>query len=401
MLSVNTNIAALNAHRQAAMADIAIERNLVRLSSGKRINSASDDAAGLAIVEGMKAQSIGLSQAQRNIQDGVSLCQVADGGLSGIMSTLQRVRQLAVEAATGSLTSNDLNSIQSEIDQLLQCVDDLARTTTFNSIPMLTGGATISGSNTAQKTVKVSAKSPFTDTGLTVQDGNQLTISVTGTARWDRYSLPSDPSGVATPLGAGSPEPGSPVGKVIGKIGNGTPFAVGSNYPGPAGGSGELYLGVNDLFGAYGDNSGFYTATITVSSQNQHITPLKLQVGPNAGDVINVRLSDVTTSELRVNGLTVSTNNDTDPIATLDAAIQTVSSEQAYWGAMTNRLQSANTISAVTQENMDASRTKIEDADMAQQVVALSSSQIVQQSSQAMITQATQKNSRILKLLSA
>lgn len=140
-LRINQNITALNAHRNLVATDNALSKSLERLSSGLRINRAADDAAGLAISEKMRGQIKGLAQAARNAQDGISLIQTAEGALNETHSILQRMRQLAVQAANDTLTSEDRAQIQQEIDQLIGELDRIAQTTEFNTKKLLDGTA--------------------------------------------------------------------------------------------------------------------------------------------------------------------------------------------------------------------------------------------------------------------
>src|SRR6056297_3502580 len=119
-MRINTNIAALNSYNQLNKTQNNLSKSLERLSSGKRINSAADDAAGLAISEKMNAQIGGLSQAQRNAQDGISMIQTAEGALKETHSILQRMRDLSVQASNDTLTAGDRNEIQKEINQLTE-----------------------------------------------------------------------------------------------------------------------------------------------------------------------------------------------------------------------------------------------------------------------------------------
>ncbi|WP_369018111.1 flagellin [Thermatribacter velox] len=140
-LRINQNITALNAHRNLVATDNALSKSLERLSSGLRINRAADDAAGLAISEKMRGQIKGLAQASRNAQDGISMIQTAEGALNETHSILQRMRQLAVQAANDTLTSEDRAQIQQEIDQLIDELDRIAETTEFNTKKLLDGTA--------------------------------------------------------------------------------------------------------------------------------------------------------------------------------------------------------------------------------------------------------------------
>ena len=144
-LSINTNITALLARRQMGIAGTRMTKALERLSSGLRINRAEDDAAGLTIAENLRSQVVGLDRAISNAQDGVSLIQTAEGALSEDTSILQRIRELAVQAANGTLTSIDRLAIQNEVSQLVDEIDRIAETTEFNSIKLLNGNVGAEG----------------------------------------------------------------------------------------------------------------------------------------------------------------------------------------------------------------------------------------------------------------
>jgi flagellin len=136
------------------MNQIAAQKSIQKLASGMRINQASDDAAGLAISEKMRGQIRGLDQASRNIQDSISMIQTAEGGLQEIHSLLQRGRELSVQAANGTLTDSDRQSIQKEIDQITKEIDRIANTTEFNTIKLLNA---VSGADSAEKAKAIEA----------------------------------------------------------------------------------------------------------------------------------------------------------------------------------------------------------------------------------------------------
>jgi len=138
-MRINTNIAALNSYNQLNNTQNNLEKSLQRLSSGKRINGAADDAAGLAISEKMKSQTTGLAQAQRNAQDGISMIQTAEGALKESHSILQRMRELAVQSANDTNTEADRNEIQKEVDQLAAELTRIGETTEFNTQKLLDG----------------------------------------------------------------------------------------------------------------------------------------------------------------------------------------------------------------------------------------------------------------------
>ncbi|MGV8146882.1 MAG: flagellin [Alkaliphilus sp.] len=138
-MRINNNIPALNAHRLLSRNNSKISKTLERLSSGKRINRASDDAAGLAISEKMRAQVKGLKAASRNSLDGISLVQTAEGAMSEVHAMLQRMRELAVQASNGTYNTEDLQTIQNEVEQLLEEIDKIATGTSFNENKLIDG----------------------------------------------------------------------------------------------------------------------------------------------------------------------------------------------------------------------------------------------------------------------
>jgi len=144
-LRINQNVTALNAHRNLTQTDNALSKSLEKLSSGLRINRAADDAAGLAISEKMRGQIKGLAQATRNAQDAISLIQTAEGALNETHSILQRMRQLAVQAANDTNTDDDRAQIQQEIDQLIEELNRIGDTTQFNTKVLLSGDFATSG----------------------------------------------------------------------------------------------------------------------------------------------------------------------------------------------------------------------------------------------------------------
>jgi flagellin len=142
-LRINHNIEALNAHRQLVGTNEKIKKAMERLSSGYRINRGGDDAAGLGISERMRAQIRGLSQAQRNTQDGISMVQTAEGSLAEVHAMLQRIRELAVQYKNGSLSENDRAAISSEVNQLSAEIERIGAQAEFNGIKLLNTNASI------------------------------------------------------------------------------------------------------------------------------------------------------------------------------------------------------------------------------------------------------------------
>jgi flagellin len=178
-LRIQTNVEALNAHRNLVNVNDQVTKSMERLSSGYRINRAADDAAGLAISEKMRAQISGLGQDQRNIQDGVSLVQTAEGALNTVHSMLQRVRELAVQFKNGTLSASNQSAIQSEVAQLASEIERIGTTTQFNGICLLNNTNTVSfqvGANDGE-TIGVAMISLGTTVG-----NSYFNLTPTGTA---------------------------------------------------------------------------------------------------------------------------------------------------------------------------------------------------------------------------
>ena len=150
MTVINTNVSALRAQNGTRMANEALQTAMERLSSGKRINSAKDDAAGLAISSSMTSQIRGMTQAVRNANDGISMAQTADGALDEVTNMLQRIRELAVQASSGTYSSSDRTNLQTEVTALAAQITSITSNTKFNGVGLFTGSAGSSGTVTIQ-----------------------------------------------------------------------------------------------------------------------------------------------------------------------------------------------------------------------------------------------------------
>ena len=179
-LRINTNVAALNTARVLRTSTSSLNKSLERLSSGLRINRAADDAAGLAIAEGFRSMVRGAGVAQRNAQDGVSLVQTAEGALSETTSILQRIRELTVQAANGTQSSQNRSALDSEVKQMLDQIDDIALDTEFNGLRVLSAAQTVtlqSGAMTSQTLIVTVGGAKTNDLGI-----SSVTVSSVATA---------------------------------------------------------------------------------------------------------------------------------------------------------------------------------------------------------------------------
>ena len=177
---INNNVSSLTATNAIKRAESSLNSSIEKLSSGLRINRAADDAAGLAVSEKMRSQIRGLDMAKRNIQDGISLVQTAEGAMDEIHNMLQRLRELAVQSSNGIYTTEDIENIQAEADELIEQIDEIANNSNFNGVNLLDGQANIElqvGVNAADK-ITIDAvnvtKGELNIDGLVINDANTL-----------------------------------------------------------------------------------------------------------------------------------------------------------------------------------------------------------------------------------
>ncbi|MCU1485352.1 MAG: flagellin [Actinomycetia bacterium] len=401
-LRINQNIAAMNAYRNLTVTDGQMSKSLEKLSSGFRINRAADDAAGLSISEGLRAQVGGLKVAVRNAQDGISVVQTAEGAMSEVHSILQRMRDLAVQASnTGSQDSDARVAAQTEFDQLKTEIDRIGNTTRFGSTKLLDGtlGASASQTGTLQTanltTNATAAQHTFT-VGFNDNNGNARSVSIAladSTSYTGQAIVDAVNSAVQTAQSGWG-------------AGNTTDFHA------------ELVQGLGTSFQVKLASS----AAFTTSAVGAQLTGSVLgaaaavavtgsggvfQVGANnassGADKITVAIADVRTSALASGALTgvsakIAAGTST-AIDDVDAAIKAISTARANLGAYQNRFEHTISNLSVTSENLSASESRIRDTDMAQEMVSFTRSQILTQAGTAMLAQANQAPQQVLQLL--
>lgn len=188
-LRINTNVAALNASRTLRRSTSQLNTSLERLSSGLRINRAKDDAAGLAIADGFRSQVRGAQVAQRNVQDGVSLVQTAEGALSETTNILQRIRELAVQASNGTQSTTNRDALNTEVVQLLSQIDDIALDTEFNGLSVLSTAQTVTlqaGAQTSQTLAVTVNGAKSNDLGVSSVRVSSVALAVSALSTVDR-----------------------------------------------------------------------------------------------------------------------------------------------------------------------------------------------------------------------
>jgi flagellin len=334
MTVINTNISATLASNAIKRNDRDMTTAMERLSTGMRINSAGDDAAGLAIAARMQSQVDGLEQAVRNANDGVAMLQVAEGAVVEISNMLSRMRELAIQAASGTYSATDRAALNLELQQLFLEIQRIAVNTEWNGISILNGG-----NDTANSTA--------TKTSITLQIGagsNQE--MVVDLKSWD----PRATFNTADTI--------SGIGNTANKIS----------------GSGQTDAS------AYGSASLVYDAKADDTEQ--------AVVTSESTDATKDKYIDITTSA-----------NAAALVKQIDTAVTAAASERAKLGAYINRLEYAADNLANVAQNTDASRSRIEDADYAEETSELARTQIISQASTAMLAQANQVKQSVLALL--
>jgi len=368
-MRINHNISALNAWRQINSTNYTMSKTLERLSSGYRINRAGDDAAGLAISEKMRGQISGLNMAIKNAQDGISLIQTAEGALSEVHSILQRMRELAVQAASDTNTDADRTQLNEELQQLISEVDRIADTTEFNTKVLLKGGFganLVAGSSTIDTHAGVINITPNGISPLSVaykvdiSVGANVKITVRDTVNSVQQSV-----SVTKPTG--------------------TNTAV-LNF-----GTFGLQIEVSKDI----DSGTSLTMTISVGSAGGYF-----HVGANEDQTISIKINSMDAAALSINGISIDTRTAAESaITTIDNAITSVSTERAKLGAVQNRLEHTVTYLGIAAENLTAAESRIRDADMAHEMMIFTKQQILLQSSTAMLAQANAAPQNVLQLL--
>jgi flagellin len=380
---INTNVISLNAQRNLNSSQNALATTLQRLSSGLRINSAKDDAAGLAISERMTSQIRGLNQAARNANDGISMSQTAEGALGEIGNNLQRIRELAVQSRNASNSASDRAALNNEVQQAIAEIDRVASTTAFNGIKLLDGTFN-------NQSFQVGA-----NVGETI-DITSL-VNAQSSAMGSTTSTTANVAGVAatafTAITAGDLTiNGTSVGAVAA---GGNAITQGAN----------IAAAINTVTNTTGVTATADAATGAVSLTNLSGTNTVVAfAGATASTAITgLTAATTTATTTTVNGFAgvdISSKWGADvAIASMDSAMSALNAARADLGAYQNRFSSAIANLQTTSENLTASRSRIVDADFAAETATLSRNQVLQQAGTAMLAQANALPQSVLSLL--
>jgi len=422
MTVINTNVGALMARTYATKANDKMQTSMERLSSGMRINSAADDAAGLAVANKMKSQLSGIKMAIRNSQDGISLVQTAEAGMGEITNMILRMRELAVQMENGIYTAKDRDNAQLEVNALLSEIDKIANNTRFNDVKVLDGSydATIRAGNTNAETIRVAVgslkssdtakieakavetayKTSVQDTTTnTAADNNLISVNEATQVRVDtslfsaafKQFFKADSLGtfsLETPAGGSTPEDDdngaftidAKTGVITGK------YQMDSDIDVQAA-DGGVAVGDAISKSATGDNATFkMQVTYTKRDTTTHTEDLEMTlVGVVEDQLDDIKVETVAESSRA--------------IETLDKALEEVSTAQAKLGAIQNRL--THNIDNLSKGSMltEQSVGRIVDADFATETSELSKQQILAQAATSMLAQANQSKQSVLALL--
>ncbi len=371
-LRINTNTDAFNSYRNLSVTQGQMSKSLEKLSSGFRINRAADDAAGLAISEGLRSQVGGLKVAVRNAQDGISVVQTAEGALTEVHSILQRMRDLAVQGASDTNSADARTAITTEASQLNSELSRIAGSTNFNGTKLLDGSANTlnfqvgAGSSSADNviafnfdTADVSAVSSALSSG----GGNSFAVA-TPTAVAGNWTFTTTGVAATSTVDMGTAGDSKTVQQVADKLNSDTGFAA--NFRASVNQSNELVVNAT--------NGG----TLATTSPG---------TGGAAGNAV-------------AGGITFDTAaNARNAIDAIDTQIKNISTARSNLGAVQNRFEHTINNLNVAVENLSASESRIRDTDMAQEMMSFTRSQILSQAGTAMLAQANSAPQSVLSLL--
>ena len=386
---VNNNIAAMNTRRRLTFNSIDMGMRLERLSSGLRINSAKDDAAGLSISEGFRAQVSGLAQGVRNTEMGANMVQVAEGSLNEVSAMLIRMRELAVQSSTDTLTDTNREAIEAEHLQIKEEIDRIVLSTVYNDKSLLTGlGNTVNGTSSTA-----------------LGEANGVTnVQISGAAA-GTYTIKDNSAGELS-LGNGVISQTISISPLMDKdsIATGTTSVANFDRLGI-----KLTLVgekvVKDGTGDFIKNSGYEYGDLEGKTiEIQEGTSASFQVGATDRnqDRVYVSLIDMRAQGEHLNLDTVSLGTQAsarDAIAKIDLAIERVANQRGNLGAILNRLQHSVQFTENSIEGNTATESTIRDADMAVEISRYTRVQILTQAGTAMLSQANNNPLAAMSLL--
>lgn len=379
---INTNIASLNAQRNLTTSQSSLQTSIQRLSSGLRVNSAKDDAAGLSIATRMDSQIRGQNVAIRNANDGISLSQTAEGALASVTDNLQRIRELAIQSSNATNGQTDRDALNFEVTQLKEEIERVANQTSFNGVKLLDGSFTGANYQVGANAAEIISVSSIADVNLAVLGG---TVNVATTS-----AAASGISGFATAIAAG--------GVVINGVDIGAVSAAGSATER----AGQLVNAINQVSGQTKVGASYDSGTgqITLRSSSGNIALTGTVDDATIAGFSNTTGTVTATATTGISGLNVASfSNSQLALTQIDAALTQVNTARASLGAVQNRFSSVISNLQTSVENVSAAKSRIVDADFAAETANLTRGQILQQAGTAMLAQANSLPNNVLSLL--
>jgi flagellin len=382
-LSILNNITSLAAQNQLSMTGASLKTTLLRLSSGSRINSGADDAAGLAIADGLNANVTALTQSARNATDGVGLMQVADGAMSQVTTLLNRAVTLATEAATGTVNDTQRVALNAEFSSIKSEIDRIGSNTLYNGSQVFGGGAAgVDKNNWASATGGLTAATALTNEGVTITDSD--------TGKTETYAFTA----------------GDTVSTMLAQFNNSTNVNVTASLDSTGhviftdkNGNGSIFVT------ATGTDLGAVAQKTTAASNDVYLSdgtgggssPITMTIGNLSAASIGFTGTPI---DLTAPGIDLtSAANAKNALSAITTAISNVAADRGSLGAVTNRLQSASNVIQNQIQNLSSAEDGIRAADIGQEVANLSKFNILQQTGITALQQSNQIQQSVLKLL--
>ena len=373
-MRINYNVSAMLSNNALSTNDDLLSKSLERLSSGLKINHAKDNPAGLAMSKRMNALIEGLSVANQNASDGVSIIEIADGAMTEISEMLQRINELSVKAANGTMSDTDRATVQDEVKQLKEEITRISDVTEFNGQKLLNGEYDLKGYTNKQE-VKVN----YYSTDVPVKEYTIKSIPLTKDADGN-IVLDGDVT-----FGDGFPDAKT----LKTELKDDLLTITGEN-------GFEMRLDVSGTLN--GAQTGTTVKDLKINATG--IGAMRLQIGANEHQVLEVNIPAVSLQNMGIENVDVSTAEGADDaIDRVDGAIKYVSSVRGRLGAFQNRLESTINSLDITSENMTSAYSRIMDVDMAEEMTSYTTYQILAQAGTSMLAQANERPSQVLQLL--
>lgn len=373
-MRINYNVSAMLSNNALSTNDDLLSKSLERLSSGLKINHAKDNPAGLAMSKRMNAQIEGLSVANQNASDGVSIIEIADGAMTEISEMLQRINELSVKAANGTMSDTDRATVQDEVKQLKEEITRISDVTEYNGQKLLNGEYDLKGYTNKQE-VKVN----YYSTDVPVKEYTIKSIPLTKDADGN-IVLDGDVT-----FGDGFPDAKT----LKTELKDDLLTITGEN-------GFEMRLDVSGTLN--GAQTGTTVKDLKINATG--IGAMRLQIGANEHQVLEVNIPAVSLQNMGIENVDVSTAEGADDaIDRVDGAIKYVSSVRGRLGAFQNRLESTINSLDITSENMTSAYSRIMDVDMAEEMTSYTTYQILAQAGTSMLAQANERPSQVLQLL--